>query len=322
MNKLLAIVAGEPESVNSEIIAKTWKKFKSNKNINFFIIGNFSLLSKQLKKLKIKINLYKLTSVDNINNNKKLYVYDVALNFTDPFKIDSKAGSNYVLKCLDLADKLAKNKTIYAFINCPVNKQKIFKNKKIGVTEYLARKSKLQQREVMLIYNNELAVAPITTHIKIKAVAKSISILLIKKKIRTIDSFYIKYFNKRPDIAILGLNPHNDEYRKDSEEYKIIIPAIKNLKSEGFKVHGPYSADTIFNNKKKYNYDVIVGMYHDQVLAPFKTKYNFDAINITLGLNYLRVSPDHGVAKDLIKKNKANPNSLINSIRFFSKIKR
>ena len=116
----------------------------------------------------------------------------------------------------------------------------------------------------------------------------------------------------------MGLNPHNAELRVNSEERKIIAPAILKLKKLGFFVNGPMVADTIFINQYK-KYDVIVGMFHDQVLTPFKTIYKFNAINITLGLKYLRVSPDHGVAKDLIKKNKANPTSLLNCIDFINR---
>ena len=107
---------------------------------------------------------------------------------------------------------------------------------------------------------------------------------------------------------------------KSIEERKIIMPAIDKLKKHRININGPYPSDTIFSNKKKYKYDVIVGMYHDQVLAPFKAMYEYNAINITLGLKYIRVSPDHGVAKDMIFKNKANPASLIEAIKFFSKL--
>ena len=106
---------------------------------------------------------------------------------------------------------------------------------------------------------------------------------------------------KIPKICLLGLNPHNAEFNKNSEEQKILLPIVKMLRQRGFKIDGPESADTIFVNKYK-KYDVILGMYHDQVLAPFKALYKFDAINITLGLKYLRVSPDHGIASDLILK--------------------
>ena len=106
--------------------------------------------------------------------------------------------------------------------------------------------------------------------------------------------------------------------KKNSEEKKLIVPSVLKLKKKGIQLKGPLVSDTLFINDFK-SYDVIVGMYHDQVLTPFKTIFKFDAINITLGLNYLRVSPDHGVAKDLILKNKANPKSLIECIKFINK---
>ena len=117
------------------------------------------------------------------------------------------------------------------------------------------------------------------------------------------------------------MNPHNLELSKDSEERRIILPAINSLKNMNLKIYGPFPADTIFLNLKKYNFDVIVGMYHDQVLTPFKTIYGYDAINITLGLKYIRISPDHGIAKDLIAKNKASPKSLISALSFIRKLK-
>ena len=136
---------------------------------------------------------------------------------------------------------------------------------------------------------------------------------------KIINNWFIKKFNKSPQIGILGLNPHNAELRGNSEEVKEIIPAITKLKKIGIKLKGPLVADTLFINEyKKFN--VIVGMYHDQVLAPFKALFKFDAINITLGLKYTRVSPDHGIAKEIIGKNKANYLSLLSCISFLKKL--
>ena len=130
----------------------------------------------------------------------------------------------------------------------------------------------------------------------------------------------MKRFNIKPKIGLLGLNPHNFEFRKGSEELNTIIPAIKTLKKNKIRIYGPISGDTAFNNQSKTKYDVIIGMYHDQVLSPFKALYNFDAINVTLGLPYIRVSPDHGTGENIIKKNLASPKSLVECIKFFSKI--
>ena len=171
----------------------------------------------------------------------------------------------------------------------------------------------------MMIYNKHLSVVPLTTHIRIRSISKFIKKDIIKKKLKTLNNFYLKYFKKKPRIAVLGLNPHNLESRFNSEESKIIAPVIKSLKTK-LKISGPYSSDMIFlkNNYKKF--DVIVGMYHDQVLAPFKAIFQFDAINITLGLPYLRISPDHGTAKDKIKLNLSNPESLNKCIKTISEL--
>ena len=171
----------------------------------------------------------------------------------------------------------------------------------------------------MLIYNKKLSVVPLTTHLEIKNITKKIKFKLIKQKILNLNKAYYNLFKKKPKIAILGLNPHNSENRKNSVENKIIKPAINKLKKLKININGPYPADTVFNKKNKIIFNVIVGMYHDQVLAPFKAIYGYDAINITLGLRYLRISPDHGTAQDIVGLNMANPRSMIAAIDFLNK---
>ena len=173
----------------------------------------------------------------------------------------------------------------------------------------------------MLIYNKKLSVSPVTTHIPLKKVSSKINKLKILKKIKIINDFYRKKLNKTPNIGILGLNPHNFSSSKNSEEKEIIIPVVKIAKKNMFKVKGPISPDTGFMYAKKNKLDTIIGMYHDQVLSPFKTLFKYDAINITLGLPYIRISPDHGIGSNIVGKKIANPQSLIESIKFFQKIK-
>ena len=317
MKKLVAIIAGDPESISSELIAKAWKRKKQFKNINIFVIGNYDLLKKQLKFLNIKINIKKINYLKNKNFKKSLLIYDVPLNFKKPFKINKNYKKKYVLKCFELAIKLSKIKKIVGFINCPINKKDVFETN-YGVTEFLAKKSNVLGREAMIIYNKKLAVCPITTHIKISNISKNLSMKKICEKVITVNKFYLKKFGFKPKICVLGLNPHNYELLNDSEEKRIILPAIKKLKKNGINVKGPIPADTAFINSKNYN--IIIGMYHDQVLGPYKTIFNFHAINITAGLPYLRISPDHGTGKDIVKKNLANPLSLVESIKFFKPI--
>jgi len=317
MSNLIAILAGEPNSINSEIIAKAWKNKKKLKNI--FIIGNYSILKKQILKLNIKIPLVKIEKFEDFRREEKLFVLDIPLKFTSAFNANLTEVQFYIFRSFDVAHNLAIDKKILGFINAPIDK-KIFNNRYLGVTEYLSEKNKCKNKEVMLIFNKKLSVVPLTTHIEIKNVTRKITFSLIKTKMVALHKSYYKLFKKKPKIAILGLNPHNSEKKINSVENKIITPAIAELKKLKVNIKGPFPADTAFNKKNITSYDVIVGMYHDQVLAPFKALYGYDAINLTLGLKYLRVSPDHGTAQDIVGLNKANPQSLINAINFLNKI--
>tara|TARA_B100002019_G_scaffold292896_1_gene317689 strand:- start:1140 stop:2105 length:966 start_codon:yes stop_codon:yes gene_type:complete len=314
-NKIL-IILGDPESINSEIIFKSWKKLPKKLRKQLIIISNFELLKSQLKRLKYKISLIKV-DIKNLNIiTDKLKIINVDLKFKKIFKFNKQDLKKYILKSFSLAHSiLLKEKSVKGLINCPIRKNMI-SNFGYGVTELLASKCHVKDgSEVMLIRNKKLSVSPVTTHINLKKVSQKLSRRLIITKVISLNKNFKKIFFKKPKIAILGLNPHNAELKKDSEENKIIIPAINILKKNRIRVYGPYVSDTIFINDYK-KFDVIVGMYHDQVLAPFKALYKFNALNLTLGLKYLRVSPDHGVASNLIGKNKANPSSLLNCINF------
>ena len=323
MNKPIAIIAGEPNSISSEIIFKSWKLRKKYSHKPFFIIGSLKLLNLQKKKLKHQLKMIKINeniSMKNLNSSH-LGVYDIKYNQKKSFEKISKKSNNYIFECFNVALKFAKDKKILGFINCPISKESLFRKKHQGVTEFLSKKVGKKNNEVMLIYNKELSVSPITTHIPISQVSKKINKNKIIRKVKIINTFYKKIFNKKPNIAVLGLNPHNFNSLTKSEEKEIIVKAIKNLKKMGIKAVGPISPDSSFMIFKKYKFDVIVGMYHDQVLGPFKALYKHDAINITLGLPFIRISPDHGVAENITGKKVANPKSLIESIKFFNNLK-
>ena len=276
------------------------------------------MIKDQSKKLKFSIKVCKVKSLKSKNNSDSLKIIDINLKYSRPFNVPIKEASKFVKKSLIIGHHLALNKNVLGLINCPIDKTLLRRNN-MGVTEFLASKCNIKNNsEVMLIWNKKFSVSPITTHIDLKDVSKNLKSEIILNKINTINDSFKRIFKKRPKIGILGLNPHNAEMKKNSEEKKLIVPSVLKLKKKGIKIKGPLVSDTLFINDFK-SYDVIVGMYHDQVLTPFKTIFKFDAINITLGLNYLRVSPDHGVAKDLILKNKANPKSLIECIKFINK---
>ena len=318
MSNKIIIVAGDPNSINSEIIYKAFRKINNRVKKKLYLIANYDLICQQYKRLRYKKNFIKIDDIEDNIVSTNLKIIDIPINFKNPFKVNFKESSKYVLKSLNLAHSLAKKKKVKAIINCPIDKNLIKISKKIGVTEFLASKCKIKNSsEVMLIHNKKFSVVPLTTHLNIKDITKKITSKLIIKKLKSLNKEFKKVFKIKPKIGVLGLNPHNAELNKKSEEVKEIMPAISKLKKAGLSIYGPLVADTTFvNNYKKYN--VVVGMYHDQVLAPFKTLFHFDAINITLGLDYLRVSPDHGPAIDLIGKNKANYLSLLQCIKFIN----
>jgi 4-hydroxythreonine-4-phosphate dehydrogenase len=168
----------------------------------------------------------------------------------------------------------------------------------------------------MIIYNKKFSVCPLTTHLPIKYVAKNINKKEIINKVKLIDKFWKEKFSKQVKIGVTGLNPHCESIDIFNEDKNIILPTIKKLKKLKYNIEGPLSSDTIFlkNNRKKF--DLVIGMYHDQVLGPIKTLFEYDAINITIGLPFMRVSPDHGPNETMLGKNKSNYLSLFNSIKF------
>ena len=315
--KPIIIVAGEPNSVFLEIFFKSlkFKKYKSP----LIIVCSKKLLQEQMKKLKFN---YKINIVDkdfaklDALNNKQINLVDVNYNFKRCFEKISNKSNDYIKNCFDIALEILKRDKLTKFINGPISKKYFLKGKTLGVTEYLAKKTNKDHKVAMLIHNKNLSVSPLTTHLALKDVPRKISKKKLQIHVKLINDFYKTNFNKKPKIAITGLNPHCESNFNNSEEDKIIIPTIKILKQRKFNVDGPYPADTIFIKDYIKKYDVIIGMYHDQVLTPMKTLFNFDAINITLGLPFIRVSPDHGPNTSMLGKNKSNPQSLIEALKF------
>ncbi len=310
----LVIVAGEPYSILLEIFFKSlkYKKIKRIKN-PIVIICSKKLLLNQMNKLgyKFVVNEIFLRKKNNVIN-----IINVDFKFKKTFDKISKKSNNYVETCFDIGINLAKKYKIKALINGPISKKEFLNKRFPGMTEYFANKTNRNGKEVMLIYNKNLAVSPITTHLPLKKIFKKISIKKIIRHTKTIYNFYKLNLKKKPSIALTGLNPHCESIDKISEEKKVLIPAIKKLKKMNIKVSGPYPADTIFLKKNIKLFDVIIGMYHDQVLTPIKTIYGFDAINITLGLPFLRITPDHGTNNQMLGKKLSDATSLIEAILF------
>ncbi len=304
----ILIVPGERKSVFFEIFFKSLKsKIFSSPMI---LICNKKNLEGKIKKYRFKKNIEQIELSEVYSkkfSNKKIYVINVEFQTSDI----------YVYNCFKIAFKLIKKGISYKLLNGPINKTKTLKKKYLGVTEFVAKNFD-QNKFAMLIYNKYLSVCPVTTHLPLNLVAKKISKKLIKEKIVIIHDFYKRVLGFKPKIGVVGLNPHCESVLKFNEDNKIVLPAIKTLKSK-INVKGPFSSDTIFLRNKRKEFDVIVGMYHDQVLTPIKTIFEYEAINITIGLPFLRVTPDHGPNEKMVGKNISNPISLIRSLEFLDK---
>ena len=317
--KPIIIVAGEPNSIFLEIFFKSLK-FKVYKS-PLILICSKKLLHNQMKKFKFKkkINLIDPLEIHKTKiRNNNINLIDVELHMNSSLKKISKYSQSYIKKCFDIAFIIIKNGLSNKLINGPISKTKFLNKKFLGMTEYISSKFKVKNSS-MLIYNKRLSVSPITTHLPLSLVSKMINKKLIVEKIKLIDRFYRKHLNIKPKFAVTGLNPHCESINKYNEDEMILKPTIKSIKKLGFKISGPYPADTIFLRDNRIKYDVIIGMYHDQVLTPMKTLYEYDAVNITLGLPFLRISPDHGPNEKMVGKNKSNPQSLINALNFLDK---
>ncbi len=319
IKKPILVIAGEPFGVFSEILFKSFIKYKVKNPM--VVIASFKLIKSQMSHLKYNIPLNIIDKNFSNSELKKNQINLINVNFTfsKPFRKISKISYAYNQKAFEIGLNLMKKKNFLGLINGPISKKHFLKKNTLGVTEYLAKKTKTKNF-VMLIYNKELAVSPLTTHLPLKQIPRFITKNQIIKHSQIIKKFYKKKFNKDPKIAITGLNPHcESKEKKNSEENKIIIPAIKKLKKMFSNISGPYPADSLFMKSNIKKFDVVIGMYHDQVLTPIKSIYNFDAINITLGLPFIRISPDHGPNEKMAGKNKSNPESLISAIKFLDK---
>ena len=319
-NKPIIIVGGEPYSIFFEIFFKSKKKINLKQPI--ILIASKKLLLLQMQELgfNFKINLINENKIDfNLLDKKKINLINVDFKFSKIFDKISDKSNSYIDKSFKIALKILKKENCSGLINGPVSKKHFLKGKSLGITEYLSKKVKRNNDVAMIIFNKKLSVSPLTTHLALKNVNKHISKKKIYTHVKLITEFYKKNFKKTPKIAITGLNPHCESNFKDCEEDAIIIPAIKKLLRKKLPIKGPFPADTIFMKENLKNFDVVVGMYHDQVLTPMKVLFGFDAINITLGLPFIRISPDHGPNTSMLGKNLSDPKSLVEALKFLDK---
>lgn len=231
-SKPILIVAGEPNSVFLEIFFKSLKSKKFKKPI--LLIASKKIVILQMKKLNYKFKINSVLEKDiglNKLNNDYINIIDIAYNSKKPFEKISKKSNKYIKKSFELALKLLKSGISDRLINGPISKKYFLRKKYLGVTEYLADKTSTKNF-AMLIYNKNLSVSPLTTHLPLKFVSKNLDKDLIIKKVQLINDFYKDKFNIAPKIAITGLNPHCENKFNAFEDEKIVLPSVKFLKKK------------------------------------------------------------------------------------------
>lgn len=319
MSNLIAITCGDVSGIGPEVLAKSLNEpeIKNSKH-NFLIIGPENIIKKELlSHQKTQINV--VSDISQLKKIEKINILDNTNNELINIKkgVLSTVSGKWSFNFVNTATDLALNKKVVAIVTAPINKDAWAKAgiSSKGHTEFLAEKSNVTSF-AMAFYTMDLKVTLVTTHLPINKISTSLSTEKILEKIVLSNNFMKQLGSPKPLIAVCGLNPHaGEEGLLGNEESLLIIPAIEQAKKLGINVAGPFPADTIFYNAYHYkNFDMIVSMYHDQALAPLKLLHFHDAVNVTLGLPFIRTSPDHGTAFDIAGKNVANHNSMKNAI--------
>lgn len=307
----IVLTSGEPAGIGPDILVylaqKEWP-------VRLVACVDPLLLKDRAKILGLELNLCLFNLNSKIQPKKTLLFIPIQL--VAPVEIGklNKKNSSYVINTLNKACYLCENIGFSALVTGPVQKSIINEAgiNFIGHTEFLANRSKIKNT-VMMFVKNDIRLALATTHIPIKNVSKKITFNYLFDIICILNNeLKLKFCIKNPSIYICGLNPHAGENGYiGSEENEIIIPVINKLKLKGLNLHGPFSADSVFQKKYFNKSDVILSMYHDQGLSVFKYLNFNNSVNVTLGLPFIRTSVDHGTALNLAGTRMVNPQSFI-----------
>ena len=310
----IVVSLGDPSGIGAEVFLKSVTQLQLNKYLHkFFVVCDPQILEKAFSRLGTKVPYIKNENLENVLIGKLNVTTPVLVNDYD-IGVSNKTNSEYVVKNLDIASKIAEENK-FCMITGPINKSiaSSFKKNFRGHTEYLQYVTKSSE-VLMVLSNPKMRIGLVTTHIPISDVPEKLTQELILNKARIFLKGLQNFFGiTNPHICVLALNPHAGENGTiGNEEKKIIEPAIKLLQSEGLRVSGPLSADTAF---LKQDYDGFLSMFHDQALPVIKTIDFKKTVNITFGLPYPRISVDHGTAEDIASKFIADPSSMTECIK-------
>ena len=313
----LLVTPGEPAGIGAEILVDAI--FQGTKGLITFDDPERLIAVCENRQMPIKIQA--IDSIEDAQSldNDCLAVLPVKWNEKPKDGLPSVVNAKTVIETITLATTLTKQGLAKGIVTCPIQKSTLYAAgfKEPGHTEYLGKLDGPDAVPVMMLANNSIRVVPLTVHEPLSAVPALITKDMIMQKVRIIDIALRRDFSlPNPHIIVAGLNPHAGEDGSiGQEEIETIIPAVKALANEGINISGPVSADTLFHEDRHQEYDTVLTMYHDQALIPVKTLDFHGSVNITIGLSFIRTSPDHGTALDQAGKGTANSSSLIAAIR-------
>jgi 4-hydroxythreonine-4-phosphate dehydrogenase len=322
---ITAVTMGDPSGIGPEIILKSFEK-KAIAESSIIVVGDFMVMQAAYDMLGIKSFVLKKaqkagecrfsSGVLNILDPDPLTNGDF-----QPGKVNAASGEA-AFRCIKTAVQLVRNSEADAIATAPINKEAIHLagHRYPGHTEILASLTGTRDF-AMLLYDKKLCVIHVSTHISLLEAVSRLRQERIEKVIELADSFMRRLSSETPRIAVAGINPHAGENGLfGSEELKVIIPAVTNMRNRGISVDGPLPPDTVFLQAVNGKYDIVVAMYHDQGHIPLKLLGFNTGVNITLGLPFIRTSVDHGTAFEIAWQGKANAESMSEAIRLATKL--
>ena len=320
---VVALTMGDPGGIGPEILVKALQKEKPSKHFTYLLIGTRQVLKTLCQKTGLWLPFKTIQEIlPGSLRPGHVYFLDISRGLPGgAFKIGKTCLENgrLALRAIEEAASLAKRGIVDAIVTAPVNKTaiRLVDKKFIGHTEFLAGKAKAR-RFAMMFVSQRLNVTLATIHVPLKKVSGLLSAKSILEKILLTEEMLRRGLDiRKPRIAVCALNPHGKE--SGDEEAKIIAPAVRAACRKGIHVSGPLSADLLFHAAYHGKYDAVIAMYHDQALAPFKLVAFHDGVNVTLGLPYIRTSPDHGTAFDIAYQGKADASSMLAALRLAKK---
>ncbi|WOH84921.1 4-hydroxythreonine-4-phosphate dehydrogenase PdxA [Bradyrhizobium sp. BEA-2-5] len=328
MAQPLALTSGEPAGIGPDITLAAWLRRRELDLPPFYLLGDRASLGERAKALGLAVELAEVSAEEaSATFERALPVVATGKAATArPGQPDGTSADAALASIRQAVADVAAGKAS-AVVTNPIAKSVLYRAgfRHPGHTEFLAELAAENGRvpqPVMMLWSPALAVVPVTIHVSVREALAQLSADLIVSTARiVVADMKARFGLAAPRFAIAGLNPHaGEDGTLGMEDVEIVAPAVEILRRDGIAVRGPLPADTMFHEAARRTYDCAVCMYHDQALIPIKTVAFDDAVNVTLGLPFIRTSPDHGTAFDIAGTAKANPASLIAALRLAARM--